>query len=100
VSDESSLDKMWKLVESFGLKRVELDARGSLSFDQVRDLYLMIKYTHEKRTEEQIKLLEEELGTKRKKSPSKKSNYQQKLTKAKSRKSTLQGNSSQKQHID
>ncbi len=75
MSDESSLDKMWQLVESFGLKRVELDPRGSLSHEQVRDLYLIIKHTHKKRTKEQIKLLKEALEKEEKQS-SKKLNYQ------------------------
>ena len=38
-----SLDYMWNIIESFGIKRESLDPRNNLDYDTVHDLYLTIK---------------------------------------------------------
>ena len=57
MDEGCSLDDMWKEIENYGIKRKVLDPRNSLSYDQVRALYLVIR--QKRIVDEQIKLIED-----------------------------------------
>ncbi len=42
---QPSLDEMWNVIESFGIKRTLIDPKDTMSSEEVRELYLTIKKT-------------------------------------------------------
>lgn len=45
MSFQPSLDEMWNVIESFGIKRKLIDPHDNMSSEEVRELYLTIKKT-------------------------------------------------------